>query len=272
MATSARRWHLFRSRKQDHVEDLERQVTALEAALATCKGVAQRWTLSRGGMTAALAVATLVLGFLLGSYREPIQEALFNVGARTGIVRSVPNADAAYAAYRKSDYADALKLARPLAEQGDARAQALLGLIYSTNSRAIPRDNLEAARWFTLAAEQGDASAQFNLGVMYAEGQGVTQDFDEAVRWYQMAAEQGYPQAQFNLGLWYATDEAALDRVLAYKWLNLAAGRFPATDSRGRKAATQNRDLVAAKMTPEQLAEAQRLTREWRPKERLASR
>jgi TPR repeat protein len=262
-------WRLFRSGKQAHVEELERQVTALEAALSACKGVAGRWSRS---LTVGLALAMLMVGFLLGSYREPIQQAFDNLGTRAGITRSAQNAEAAYTAYRDNDFAAALKLARPLAEQGDARAQALLGLLYSTNSRAIPRDNAEAARWFTLAAEQGDASAQFNLGAMYAEGHGVTQDFDEAVRWYQMAADQGYPQAQFNLGLWYATDEGAFDRVLAYKWLSLAAGRFPTTDSRGRNAAVQNRDLVGAKMTPEQLAEAQRLTREWRPKERLASR
>jgi TPR repeat protein len=267
------RFSLFgSSRKRAQAKELEKQVTALQTALSACKGMAHRWTLARRGVSVGLAFAMLVLGFVLGTYRESLQQAAADLGNRTVIARSVPSTEAAYAAYRKNDYTDALKLARPLAEQGDARAQALLGLVYSTTSRGIPRDDLEAAKWFRLAAGQGDASAQFNLGVMHAEGHGVTQDFGEAVRWYQMAADQGYPQAQFNLGLWYATDEAAFDRVLAHKWLNLAAGRFPASDTRGRNAAVQNRDLVAAKMTPEQLAEAQRLTRDWRPKERLASR
>jgi hypothetical protein len=267
------RFSLFgSSRKRAQARELEQQVTALQAALSACKGMARRWTLARGGLTAALAFAMLVLGFLLGTYREPLQQAVTNIGPRTVIARSTPSADAAYAAYRKNEYADALRLARPLAEQGDPRAQALLGLLYSTNARELSRDDLEAARWFRRAAAQGDASAQFNLGVMYAEGQGVTQDFGEAVKWYQLAADQGYPQAQFNLGLWHATDEGALDRVNAYKWLNLAAARFETSDRRGRNAAVQNRDLVAAKMTPAELAEAQRLTREWKPRERLASR
>jgi hypothetical protein len=262
----ARRWQLFGSGRQAEVEDLERQVSALEAALSACKGMARRWTLPRGWFATGLAFAMLVVGFLLGTYREPLQQSLANLGPRTVVARSVPDADAAYAAYRASDYAGALKLARPLAERGDARARTLLGLLYSSgaNGRGVARDNIEAAKWFRLAAEQGDASAQFNLGVMYAEGEGVAQDFAEAVKWYRLAADQGYPQAQYNLGLWHATDEAALDRVNAYKWLSLAAGRF-AGDTRGRNAATQNRDLVAAKMTPEQLAEAQRLTREWKP-------
>jgi hypothetical protein len=266
------RFSLFgTSRKRAQAKELEQQVTALRAALSACKGMAHRWTVARRGFTAAVAFSMLVLGFLLGTYREPLQEAVANIGARAVVAWSTPDVDGAYAAYRKNDYTGALRLGRPLAEQGDARAQALLGLLYSTNARGIARDNLEAAKWFRLAADQGDASAQFNLGVMYAEGQGVTQDFGEAVKWYQFAADQGYPQAQFNLGLWYATDEAAFDRVTAYKWLNLAASRFETGDRRGRNAAVQNRDLVAAKMTPVELAEAQRLTREWKPTERVAS-
>jgi uncharacterized protein len=275
---SMRRFSLFGSGKRAHVQDLEKELTALQAALSACKGMAQRCGRARRALTAGLAFAMLVLGFVLGTYREPLQQALANLGPRAVIARSVPDVDSAYTAYRGSDYAGALKLARPLAEQGDARAQTLVGLLYSnsSNGRSIARDNLEAAKWFRLAAEQGDASGQFNLGAMYAEGHGVAQDFAEAVRWYQLAADQGYPQAQYNLGLWYATDEGGLgglDRVSAYKWLNLAAARFAADDNpRGRNAAVQNRDLVASKMTPEELAEAQRQAREWRPKERVASR
>lgn len=58
----------------------------------------------------------------------------------------------------------------------------------------------EAIRWYTLAAEQGYARAQFNLGLLYKNGGGVvTQDYAEAVRWYTLAAEQGNARAQFNL-------------------------------------------------------------------------
>ena len=76
-------------------------------------------------------------------------------------------------------------------------------------------------------AEQGDASAQFNLGVMYARGRGVPQDY-----------------------------------VQAHKWVNLAASRATSDDRKS----TKTRDAIAAQMTPEQVAEAQRLAREWKPK------
>jgi len=47
-------------------------------------------------------------------------------------------------------------------------------------------------------------------------------------------------------------------------WLNLAASR--AVDTEIRDGAIKARDLVAAKMTPDQIAEAQRMAREWVPK------
>ncbi|HAR33023.1 MAG TPA: hypothetical protein DCR95_02740, partial [Desulfobacter sp.] len=51
------------------------------------------------------------------------------------------------------------------------------------------------------AAEQGNANAQYILGVMYEKGKDVPQDFKEAVKWYKLAAEQGVAQAQFNMGM-----------------------------------------------------------------------
>ena len=74
------------------------------------------------------------------------------------------------------------------------------------------------------AAEQGDAKAQCDLGVMYFEGQGVAQDYAEACKWYRKAAEQGYALAQYNLGIMYYEGKGvALDYAEAYFWFNLAA-------------------------------------------------
>ena len=56
-------------------------------------------------------------------------------------------------------------------------------------------------------AEQGDAKAQYILGRMYENGQGVPQDYKEAVKWYRRSAEQGHSKAQFNLALRYANGE-----------------------------------------------------------------
>jgi TPR repeat protein len=56
------------------------------------------------------------------------------------------------------------------------------------------------------------------------------------------------------------------DYVQAHKWFNLAASRFPASEKENRDKAVENRDRIAAKMTPAQIAEAQKLAREWKPK------
>ena len=84
-------------------------------------------------------------------------------------------------------------------------------------------------------AEQGDAKAQFNLGVMYAKGQGVTQDYKEAEKWYRKAAEQGYADAQYNLGLMYGKGQGVLqDNVYAHMWFNIAASNGYAAAVKGR--------------------------------------
>jgi TPR repeat protein len=101
---------------------------------------------------------------------------------------------------------------------------------------------------------------------MYGEGRGVPQDYVEAARWYRLAAEQGDAQAQYNLGLAYARGEGVTQNVVdAHMWFNLAAARFPANDTRNRTAAVKNRDAVASEMSSEQLAEAQKRAREWKP-------
>jgi len=167
------------------------------------------------------------------------------------------------AAAKRGDYATALRLWRPLAEQGDASAQYYLGFAYS-EGEGVPQDYAEAVKWYRLAAEQGYANAQFNLGFMFGNDQGLQQDYAEAVKWYRLAAEQGNAAAQYNLGLMYAEGRGVpQDYVQAHKWFNLAVSRFSAPK---RDRVVRNRDIVAAKMTPAQIAEAQRLAREWKPK------
>ncbi len=118
-------------------------------------------------------------------------------------------------------------------------------------------------RWFRLAAEQGDAHAQYNLGVMYGNGRGVPRDETGAVRWFQLAAEQGDALAQYHLGFKYATGVGvSQDYVAAYMWLDLAGAQSSGDD---RKAFVKGREAVAARMTSEQIADAQWLAREWNP-------
>ncbi len=130
--------------------------------------------------------------------------------------------------------------------------------------RGVPQDDAEALNWYRLAAEQGNARAQHYLGVMYAKGKGVPQDDAEALKWYRLAAEQGYAAAQYNLGVMYATGQGIpQDYVQAYMWFDLSA-RYSEGVERDRM--VQNRDVIASYLTPAQLAEAQKLAREWKPK------
>ena len=109
-------------------------------------------------------------------------------------------------------------------------------------------------------AEQGNASSQISLGFRYLTGQGIPQDYKEAVKWYRKAAEQGHADAQHQLGFMHDKGEGIpRDYIEAHKWFSLAAAE-------GDEVATKSRDLIAKKMTPEQITEAQKLAREWKPK------
>ena len=121
-------------------------------------------------------------------------------------------------------------------------------------------DYAAAFHEFRPLAEQGVASAQNNLGAMYGNGQGVPQDYVQAMKWFRKAAEQGHASAQNNLGISYGKGQGVLeDYVQAHMWLTLAAAQ-------GHKRAKSNRDIIAAKMTPAQIAAAQKLAREWKPR------
>ena len=170
------------------------------------------------------------------------------------------------AAYLRGDYATAFHEFKPLAERGDARAQATLGVMYD-NGRGVPQDYAEAAKWYRKAAEQGFAGAQFNLGNMYKIPRGFSQDYAEALKWYRKAAEQGFAGAQNALGGMYLQGQGVpQDYVQAYMWSSLAASRH--APGFMRSFALKNRERAAAKMTPAQIAEAQRLAREWMEKRR----
>lgn len=148
---------------------------------------------------------------------------------------------------------------KPLADQGDAAAQLILGIMYK-DGKGVPQNSREAACWYRLAADQGDVMSQYSLGIMYAKGMGVPQDSREATRWYRLAAKQGDAAAQYNLGIMYDKGEGVpQDYVQAHMWLNLAAAQ-------GYKESSDARDQVAGEMSQSQIEEAQRLAREWKPK------
>jgi uncharacterized protein len=169
----------------------------------------------------------------------------------------------AVAAYQRGDYVTALRLWRPLAQQGDADAQFHLGVMYESGQGGL-RNDAEAIKWYRKAAEHDDAVAQFNLGVMYAKGEGVSPNHAEAALWYRLAADHGLAGAQFNLGMMYVEGQGmSKDYVQAHMWLTLAASQLPALGTNQRNTTVDARDRVASKMTPPQRVEAQELAFEW---------
>jgi TPR repeat protein len=121
-------------------------------------------------------------------------------------------------------------------------------------------DYATAFRLFHSLAEQGDSTAQKRLGEMYELGESVPQDYAEAVVWYRRAADQGSKIAQWLLGTMYQTGYGVQqDYVQAHMWYNLSAAR-------GWGEAAVARTILERAMTPAQVAEAQKLAREWKPK------
>jgi uncharacterized protein len=151
-------------------------------------------------------------------------------------------------AHRRGDYATALREWQPLAEQGTAVAQYNLGLLYD-NGQGVRKDY-----------DQAHADAQVSLGILYDYGRSIPQDFKKAVYWYRLSAKQGNDLAQRRLGLMYERgDGVQKDYVQAYMWYTLGTA-----GGAGRGAA--RKDALVKQMTPEQIAEAQKLAQEWKPK------
>ena len=113
------------------------------------------------------------------------------------------------------------------------RAMNNLGLAH-VMGQGVPQNDAMALKLFNLAAESGDGGAQSNLGNMYAFGKGVEQDYVQALMWFNLAT--------------YAY-EASNEREMTVREMN-----------------DKNRELAASFLTPAQIAEAEKLTREWKPK------
>ena len=121
-------------------------------------------------------------------------------------------------------------------------------------------DYVTAAKEWRPLADEGDAPTQYNLGLMYLDGHGVAQDYAEAAKWFRRSAEQDYTEAQHDLGAMYGAGQGVKrDYVEAYKWLNICAAK-------GNAGCISQRDLIAKKLKPAQITQAQRLSTDSRPK------
>ncbi len=145
-------------------------------------------------------------------------------------------------------------------------AGAIAGPLEDATAATERADYATAFRLLRPLAIGGNSVAQYNLGLMYAKGDGVPRDYAEAVKWYRKAADQNNADAQNNLGAMYASGEGVpSDYVEAHKWFDLAVSRIPASEMEEREQTVKNRDVLAARMTPAQIAKAQKLAREWTP-------
>jgi TPR repeat protein len=156
------------------------------------------------------------------------------------------------------DYSLALHWYGRAADQGYAAAQNNLGAMYEYGL-GVAQGDAEAAKWYRQAAVQGDVQAQHSLGQMLRDGRGVRADPILAAEWFRKSAEGGHAGAFVDLGAMYWEGHgAARDDVRAYMWWTLAIRQ-------GEERATELRDMAAARMAPDRIAEAERLVQEWAP-------
>lgn len=134
-----------------------------------------------------------------------------------------------FAHYRKGDFKAALAIWRPLAEAGDATAQAWLGSAYA-NGEGVAVDDARAFAWYLRSAEGGNPQAQANVGAFYLMGKGVAKNDRDGVRWLEAAAAQGDDNAAFNLAVIYTKGQGVKeDRAKAAALYRQAAerGHYP---------------------------------------------
>ena len=194
-------------------------------------------------------------------------------------------------AFTNKNYALAYEKLKPLAEQGNMTAQAFIGDLYYDGNGVprncelavnwytkaakqgllyaqfqlghvnymgeCPHNYDEAFKWFVQAAEQGVVSSQSLLGYMYASGTGTTKDRKRAFYWFNRAAKQGDAKAQCYLGMYYSFGEggALQDYAQAYAWWNVSA-------SQGNTIAKESMGKLSKKMSPDQIAKAQELSKQ----------
>jgi TPR repeat protein len=182
-----------------------------------------------------------------------------------GSATADPLADAG-AAYDKGDYATALQDLRPLAARGVAAAQDDLGLMYH-NGQGVAQDYAQSFSWYQKAATQGDSDGQYRVGLSYYAGWGVPKNGANAFAWFSKSANQRNPMAQSMVGVCYDQGFGVRqDYVAAYMWLTLAIAGLANSDPQMAQNDVQSRTNVASHMTPAQIAQAQTMANQWKPK------
>jgi eukaryotic-like serine/threonine-protein kinase len=161
-----------------------------------------------------------------GNSANPASDIDADVGSVPGpkvATAALPETAVAY--YEKKDYQAARTLAEPLAKNGDAECEFIMGVLYDDGLGGVDRDSFRAFDWYRKSANQGYVKAEFNLAVMYDNGEGTPPNKAEAFNWYYRAAEKNYASAQLDVGLIYRNgmNGVTKDEQLARQWLGKAA-------------------------------------------------
>jgi TPR repeat protein len=161
-------------------------------------------------------------------------------------------------AYQQGDFATALAEFMPLAEAGQASAQAAVGQMY-LNGEGVPQDPAQAAIWLEKAAEGGNARARYQIGNMYAAGMGVPVDDMKASYYLIKAANQNMAVAQLAMAQrFYHGQGVPKDVVQSFLYAALSA-------KQGNQDGAAIAQTIGASLTPEQQAQAQTLFESWQP-------
>jgi uncharacterized protein len=151
--------------------------------------------------------------------------------------------DEGYQAYQQLKYGDALRILKPLAEDGNSSAQYVLGEMYGLGL-GVAEDQNEALRWFTLAANGGNIPAEETLAALaiseFLENGQVTQNKQEKIRWILSSAKRGNPESMNMLGILYSSGNGVpLTTIEAEKW-------FCRAIKNGHPSAARNLSLMMA--------------------------
>ena len=164
-------------------------------------------------------------------------------------------------AWSRGDFKTARRLLQAPADGGNPVAQHRMGVM-SVLGQGTEKDKAEAIKWFSKAAVQGQGESQHSLGLRLLWGDGTDKDPAAAAAWFTAAANQGIPDSATWLGdIYFEGNGVQADPIEGYKWLLLAGDKF-GINHRG----DVTLDTYAARLTPEQKAEAERRAKAFSPK------
>jgi len=209
-------------------------------------------------------VASTVFTSLNAQVEPDVEAALSAVRARASAGDAVAQFSlGSILYYGTRDTAQGLEWFRKAAAQGYASAEFQMGQSYDFGF-GVTQDDRQALDWYRKAADHGYAPARRTIGEFYKNGRVVAADPAEAARWYRLAADADDLRAQFQLGqLYFDGTGVPRDYGSAYVWFTLAAGQAPLVDN--RKQLIELRNIAAARMTPDQVADAARRVAAWKP-------